>query len=147
MVEARISIECRTPTMTLSIELPADLETALREAAAREGVPPETFVVKTLRESVHLASAPCLPERDSDLLRRIGEGLPSETWRRYHELQARRRAETLTPVEQEALIALSDEIETWNARRLDLVLQLSRLRGVPLPALMNELGLTSPPFA
>jgi hypothetical protein len=80
-------------------------------------------------------------------MQQIGHGLPAETWERYHELVGRRRAETLTPDEQEVLIALSDEIEEWNAQRLRSLIRLAQLRKVALRDLMDELGLTTPPYA
>jgi hypothetical protein len=75
------------------------------------------------------------------LLEKINEGLSAQTWQRYHELKAKRDAATLTPEEHAELIVLSDAIEAWNVRRLELVAELARLREVPFPELVRQLGL------
>jgi hypothetical protein len=76
------------------------------------------------------------------LLQKINQRLPATTWERYRSLKGKRDEETLTPEEHAELIALTDEIEGWNVRRLELVAELAKLRGVRLPEMMKELGLT-----
>ena len=130
--------------MTLTVELPPELEANLRSAAARDGVEPELYVVRALQD--HLArdqTAPSSPPGDDvHLLEKINEGLPLETWRRYHELKGKRDAATLTPSEHEELIALSDAIEGWNVRRLEFVAELACLRGIRFADLVNQLGIS-----
>jgi acyl carrier protein phosphodiesterase len=133
--------------MSLIVELPRELEAALREAAAKEGLAPEALVVSILQERVQRDTVPHLPSEEAALLQQINEGLPSEKWQRYHELSAKRRALTLMPEEQAELIAQSDQIEAWNARRVSLLAELSRLRNTSLAAVMQELGLSAPPHA
>lgn len=130
--------------MPLADELPSELKTALQSLAEQEGRDPDRYIIDTLQEHVdHRADTPSA-NSESELLRQISQGLPVATWQRSHELTARRRAETLTPDEQEELIALSDEIEGWNVRRLELLIELSRLRGVPVRVLMEQMGLRPP---
>lgn len=132
--------------MSLTLELPPKLEAALRALARQAGHDPDSYIVHTLEEHVQRQAnlSPRLPVHEADLLLEINRGLPPALWQRYHELVGKRRAETLTPVEQEELIALSDQIEIWNARRLELLLELSRQRGVPFQELAKEMGLTAP---
>jgi predicted ATPase len=80
------------------------------------------------------------------LLQQINQGLPQETWQRYHELIDKRRAESLTPDEHATLIALSDQIEELNARRVGYLVELARLRQTPLEALMQQLGIQTLPY-
>ena len=75
------------------------------------------------------------------MLRHINLGLSQATWRRYHELVAKRRAEKLTPEEQTALLAISDQIEEANARRMAYLVELARLRKTSLGAVMADLGI------
>jgi hypothetical protein len=82
-----------------------------------------------------------LPREEVRLLEKINEGLSPETWQRYRALKAKRDAATLTPEEHAELIALSDMIEAWNVRRLEFVAELARLREVPFPELVRQLGL------
>ncbi|MEM7583134.1 MAG: STAS/SEC14 domain-containing protein, partial [Acidobacteriota bacterium] len=61
-------------------------------------------------------------------MQKINRGLPAATWRHYGELKEKRREESLTASEQAELIALSDNIEAMNVRRMESVIQLARLR-------------------
>ena len=74
-------------------------------------------------------------------------GLPAEVWRRYDELKARRDAAELTPAEHQEILAISDCIEDLNARRMESVLELARLRNVSVESLMEDLGLKSSLYA
>ena len=56
-------------------------------------------------------------------------------------------SQTLTPDEHQELMELTDEVELWNARRIELVAELARRRGVSLATMMDQLGLTVPPYA
>ncbi len=128
--------------MTLTLHLPADLETRLRDEAARRGVDPDAFVLNTLER--HLARPPSGPHfsaAETEILRQINIGLPPEDWQRYDDLRAKRESETLTVDEHATLIKLSDEIEAGNARRMAYLVQLAQMRGLELEELMRELGL------
>jgi hypothetical protein len=126
-----------------------ELEERLRQRAERAGLAPDGYVLKLLEEQFgngqRLPSH--LPPEESRLLQEINRGLPTETWERYDTLKKKRDAATLTPAEYQELLALTDEVELWNARRLDLVVVLAQLRQVPVRAMMDELGLTPPPYA
>lgn len=88
-----------------------------------------------------------LPPTEAALLERINQGFPVEFWEQYRRLTQKRRAEALTPAERQSLIGLTDQIEAANVRRLEHLVELARLRGMPLPALMDQLGLSGPPDA
>ena len=90
--------------------------------------------------------APCLPEKESELLLRINEGLPEETWRQYHELVAKRKAGTLTPEEHSVLIALTNQVEMAHAQRIGYISELAQLRGKTLREMMDELGIQPPGY-
>jgi hypothetical protein len=84
---------------------------------------------------------PRLSEAESELLLKINRGLPFNLQRRYDELTEKRRAETLTPNEHEELLRLTEQVEKLHVERLEYLCKLSDLRQVPLPALMDELGI------
>jgi hypothetical protein len=88
-----------------------------------------------------------LSPAEADLLQKINQGLPPEVWERYHQLVAKRRAETLTPSEHTELIRLSDQIELANARRLEHLVELARLRQISLDTLMDQLVIKAPGYA
>jgi len=84
---------------------------------------------------------------ESELLLEINRGLPSAVAERYRELTSRRRAGKLTPEEHQELLRLTDEAEQLQAERIERLAQLARLRGKPLRAVMDELGIRPSPDA
>lgn len=82
-----------------------------------------------------------LPEREAELLMKINQGIPAATQQRLNELIKRRRAATIGAKELRELKKLTDQIEESDARRLELLSELARLRSVPLRKLIRQLGL------
>ena len=92
-------------------------------------------------------AAPHLPQKESELLLKINQGLPDDVARRYRDLIDRRRAGVLHPGEHEELLRLTDQAEGLEADRLGHLAELARLRGTSLSALMEELGIQPAPDA
>ncbi len=88
-----------------------------------------------------------LSDTESELLMKINEGVPDTVQRRYDELIAKRRKESLTPEEYSELLELTDQMELLDARRLASLAELARIRNKPLTLLMNELGIGPPEYA
>lgn len=86
-----------------------------------------------------------LAHQEAVLLQQINLGIDPATWRRYNVLKAKRRAATLANAEHSELIAIGDQIEMANARRVTALIQLAQLRHTSLEALMNQLGIQPPP--
>jgi hypothetical protein len=135
--------------MTLTLEISPELEEALRASAERAGLAPDRYVLDLLRERLTPANGgpTGLPAAEAALLERINEALPEATWARYEALKRKRDAETLTDAEHAELIRLVNEVEIWNARRLEAVAELAKLRGVRFPDLVKQLGLGAPAHA
>ena len=74
----------------------------------------------------------------------INQGLPAQIQRRFDELVAKRQAKTITLEEMEELIQITDQIEQRDAQRLAALVELARLRGTTLDALMATLGIPPP---
>jgi hypothetical protein len=91
--------------------------------------------------------APSFRHGETRLLQKINRGLPPHVQRRYNELTARRRAETLTPKEHQELLTLIDRIERADAERAQALTKLAQLRNVPVMTLMAELGIQPPAYA
>jgi hypothetical protein len=132
--------------VTVILDLAPELMAVLHTMAQKAGLDPDRYIARALQEHVqlHQNASPHLPKEEAALLQQINQGLPAATWQRYHELVARRRAETLAPEEHQELIALTHEVERWHARRIELVIALAQLRQVPFDVLMDELGLKLP---
>lgn len=76
--------------------------------------------------------------------RKINKGLPPSLQQRYKELDARRKAETLTSSEYQELLRLIDEIENANVERIRCLAELAHIRETTLTDLMNELEIHPP---
>jgi hypothetical protein len=127
--------------MTLTVDLPPELEARLRAEADRQGVDATLYVLRVVRDRLGGATGDSLAPAEAELVLKVNLGLPDQVWARYHELLAKRRAETLAPAEQAELVAISDQIEEANARRMAHLVELARLRGVTLDSLMLQLGI------
>jgi hypothetical protein len=110
---------------------------------SRTGKDHRMVLTLELQEQHH---PPRLSRTETVLLQQIELGLSQETWQRYHELIDKRRAEALSRAEQQELISLSDRLEIANARRMGYLAELARLRRIPLPSLMDELGIQAPSY-
>jgi len=131
----------------ITLEITPDLESRLRREAASQGLDTQGYILSTLRErlaGIRRSAVARLAADEAALLREINRGLPAQTWQHYGELKEKRRAETLTPEEHAELIALSDQIEEMNVRRMEAVVELARLRQISVDALMDDLGIKSP---
>ncbi len=91
--------------------------------------------------------APSLPQDEAELLLKINQGVPPDIQKRYNELIAKRQTETLTSNEYDELLSLTHEIEGLEARRVEYLAELARLRGTSLTILMGNLGIRPPEYA
>lgn len=132
--------------MVITIDITPELEMQLHNEAARVGLDTDRYIVTTLEKHLHRArnDTPHLSTVETRLLQKVNLGLSQEVWQHYHELIAKRRAEILTPEEHATLITLSDQIEEANARRIEALAELARLRQTSLEELMSDLGLKEP---
>jgi hypothetical protein len=81
---------------------------------------------------------------ESGLLMRINQGLPSEICERLAVLRTKREDETITETEYAELTRLTDQAEELHAARMAALVELATLRGLPLPVLIDQLGLHFP---
>lgn len=80
-------------------------------------------------------------ESEAPLLAIALRRLPAEEQHRLTFLRARKDDGLLTPDEHRELLAFVDRVENDDAERAAALLELSRLRNMPVRALMSELGL------
>jgi hypothetical protein len=79
--------------------------------------------------------------REFELLQQIEGSLAQIDWQRYQQLIEKRRAETLTSIEQNELIAFSDHLEAINSDRIHNLVKLAQIRNTTVNNLMIQLGL------
>lgn len=96
------------------------------------------LALQAKRKAAHLSVA------ESGLLVHINQGLPSELCERLAMLRTKRDDETITDAEYEELTRLTDQAEELHAARMAALVELAILRGLPLPVLMDQLGIHFP---
>jgi len=82
-----------------------------------------------------------LSERESDLLMAINYCIPAELQQRFEVLHVKSKSGILTAEEHAEMLQLIDHLEQKHAERLEKLLDLAQLRGVPLKTLMQDLQL------
>ena len=75
------------------------------------------------------------------LQQRLQHVFPDSLRQRLRELTRKSEEEALTPDERAEYIALAEQREAADAERLQVVLRLAQLRGVPPAQLLEELGI------
>ena|SRR5436853_2190502 len=88
--------------------------------------------------------APHLSASESALLLRINQALPAELRQRIADLRNKREDDSITDAEYNELTSLTDQAEQLHAERMAALGELAKLRGVRLPALMDQLGIHFP---
>ncbi|MFN0111035.1 MAG: STAS/SEC14 domain-containing protein [Blastocatellia bacterium] len=88
--------------------------------------------------------APHLPDEEAALLTRSLQGLPPDMRARTNLLRAKREDESITDAEYEELTELTLRSEELHAERMEAICKLARLRGLSLPAILDQLGLRFP---
>jgi hypothetical protein len=86
-------------------------------------------------------SAPSLSHTETELMLKINQGLPPRVQRRFDELVEKRNTETLTLKEHEELLRLVNRKEKLNARRIEFLADLAKLKQLTLRELMENLGI------
>ena len=130
--------------MTIHLNVNSELERRLKKVASQMGLTPDTYIMRLLQKELESQPVPArLSPEESKLIKKINSSLYTIEWERYRLLLSKRDAESLSAGEQAELIALSDQIEEANARRMKAVAELARLRKTTVPALVETLGLSS----
>lgn len=125
--------------MSLTLSLQNHTEAQLRELARQQGVSMETYAAQLLES---FAQQRELEEAsENQLLQRLNLGFSESEWERYYELVALRQQGRLSAAEREALLVLSRRLEGANAKRMSVLVELAKRRGVSLERVMQEVGI------
>ncbi len=122
--------------MSLTIDITPKLGTKLKELVVKKGLDLDHFVNELLEKQLQSISS-----KEDELLLKINLGISEEKWTTYYRLIEKRKAETLTSIEHQQLIDISNEIEIANAERIKHLVELAQLREVSLKDLMHDLGI------
>lgn len=129
--------------MSLTIELPSNIEQQLRQDAIQKGLKLEAYLLQLLGAASGLrkTSSNNKATTESELLQKINLEITESEWENYRHLVALRKSEKLSNKDIENLIALSEKIETANTKRLSNLAKLAKLRNVSLEKTMSDLGI------
>lgn len=100
------------------------------------------YLIKELNALVVRKRAVDKDKRDKFLIHKINQtALPEQTMQRYFFLQEKMEVENLSEIEYTELLTLVAQEEKVRNKRFKYLIELAQLRHVPLPELMNHLGL------
>ncbi len=131
--------------MTITLELPEDLERQLRTEAARNGISLDKQIVQSLSDNESIPDANASTE--AQLRNKIMRWIPAHQHETYLALVAKRRSGHITASEYEELLLLTDVVETAHAVRMRHLIQLADLRHISLENLLREMGITPAKYA
>lgn len=111
-----------------------------------EGLPSESLqelvrFIEFLRFRGGQEAKPPSNDAEAPLIALIRQRLPPEDQRRLSALRATKEDRPLTPEEHAELLAYVERVEREDAERAQALIELARLRKVPLTTLMAEFGL------
>lgn len=124
--------------MAILLELPSETEALLREQAKSSGKELGQYIVSLIK--LKKTSIPSTSKRETELLSIIKNDFPASFWARFRQLTALRSDVKLTKNELEELMQMSEALEENNGKQMEAFVELSKLRGVELETLMNQLG-------
>ena len=126
--------------MSLTVEVPSEVEERVVQEAARRGVAPGNLVAEVLGREFR-PRPNVLTAEETKLYEQINAAPPDKTRRRYRQLIKKRRAETITKAEYQELLDLTNAVEVAHAKRLEAVIELAKLRGISFDQMLDEVGL------
>lgn len=131
--------------MELTIELPYDLETQLREQAQQTGKALNQYITAIIREKINAPKpkTSVLTTEETRLFKIINKGFSHDFWTKLHSLDKKRKEVTLTELELQELIDMTDTLEAANVERITALIELAKIRQTDLDTLMTQLGLTN----
>ena len=86
--------------------------------------------------------APRISQVESELLIEINRGLAPDMRSRLDELLADQETDSLTDSEYDELLYLTNQLEIYDARRIQLIGELARLRSRSVDAIITEFQLS-----
>jgi hypothetical protein len=105
----------------------------------------EQFVTRVLALCAR-RKANSLNEQESRLLQLINRPVPATVQSRYDLLTQKQRANTLSADEYAELLQVIEQIEQFDAERVQHLVTLAQLRQVSLDKLMQDLGIRQPDY-
>jgi len=131
---------------TIQIKAQLSFDELLKTVEQFSSTELEQFVFRVFALHVQ-RKAPQLPNREFELLFKVNQKIPNNIQTNYDELIAKRQTETLTTEEYQQLLQLTEQIEQFEAIRIETMAELANLRQSSLTNLMKELNIQPPSYA
>ena len=129
--------------MSILIQVKPSIEDRLREIALKKGLKIDQFISQFLENN--FADAPTLQPsvsaREAVLLQKINLDITPETWHLYSILKEKFQNNTMTGAELTQLQKITEQVETANVKRIEVLGELAQIRNVSLDVVMAQLGL------
>lgn len=136
---------------SITLQINPALEQQLREKAARKGVGLDVYVQALLEKFANSEGSDSRVSKSNQeeegLLKKISLGLSEEFWSEFRRLVAKRQIEAIDEEELACLIEMTRQIENANAKRMEHLAALARLRNVSLAKVMEQLGIKPEGYA
>jgi hypothetical protein len=131
--------------MHFTVELPYDLESQLREQAAKKGKALNQYITGLIKEKINSPKpvSSTLTADETRLFTIINQGFSDDFWAKLNDLNQKRQQFTLLESERQELITLTEALESAHLDRMKALIELSAIRQVDLDVLMHQLGLTN----
>lgn len=127
--------------MTITLDLPSDMEGPIEQAARLQGKEVNAFLLDSLRQRLR---RDVLSETEASLLQAIQAPIAPEARQERNALLALQEQRELTDTERETLTQLFDIVELANARRWQCLAELAERRGLSLNEIAQELEIPLP---
>jgi CBS domain containing-hemolysin-like protein len=82
-----------------------------------------------------------IPQKETDLLKRINVGLSAPMGARLAELRAKKESSSLTEDENSEYLQIAYQVEELDVQRLEALSELAQIRDVTVRELMTQLSL------
>jgi len=131
-------------TVQFKSEISIELDQLLAGVAQLDTPDLEKLLIQVRQVLAHRKN-PSLPALEIELLQKINQTLPDEVQQKYNDLSEKMRSVVITPNEHQELLKLIDIVEQNDGDRLQHLIQLSQLRNISLPELMQQLDIHPQP--
>ncbi|OYQ67174.1 hypothetical protein B9G53_02135 [Pseudanabaena sp. SR411] len=131
-------------TVQFKSEISIELDQLLAGVAQLDTPDLEKLLIQVRQVLAHRKN-PSLPTLEIELLQKINQTLPDELQQQYNDLSKKMRSGVITSNEHQELLKLIDIVEQNDGDRLQYLIQLSQLRNISLPELMQQLDIHPQP--
>lgn len=128
------------------IQVNAEVEVDIQQLLAQLGTEELEEFSREISAALSLRKSQDTKGMEAQLLQQLNEEciLPETHWTAFNQLNEKKERGTLSQTELDAFAKLVEEEESMRLKRTVVLGELARIKQVPLPQLLIDLGITSP---